>query len=215
MTNAMKASIAGLLLTASMASASAAVVQVGSITRNYGSSGATPASMPAGSCDTLNASSVTVRDSSGCQRFYDLFDFGAFNYSSFDHLTLTLNFGATNDVNMVTIPVVNITIPVLEDWRVRFASSPIVGSNVLHNMNEVGSPTSQAFNLLSTENVYNSIVANKKLYLWFSDEAAGANNFQLYSARLDVYGTALPEPGSMALAGIALGALALSRRRKR
>lgn len=203
MKSVLKALIAGLLLSSTMASA--AVVQVGSITRNYGTSGATPASMPAGSCDTLNANSVTVRDSSGCQRFYDVFNFGAINYSSLDHLTLTLTFGATNNVNYVFFP---------EDWRVRFASSAVTGSSVNQNMNEVAGTTTQSFDLLSSQDVYAAIAANKKLYLWFAEEGLGPNNFELYSARLDVYGTALPEPAGMALFGIALGALGAARRRR-
>jgi len=204
MKSALKALIAGLLLSSTMASA--AVVQVGSITRNYGTSGTTPASMPAGTCDTLNSNSVTIRDTgSGCQRFYDMFDFGAMQYGSLDRLVLTLSFSNTNNL--------------LEDWKVRFAQSPTVAVPTagLINMNEVGSAgTTQSFtlNFVNGGSVFTTVAANEKMYLWFSEEGFGAHNFTLSSARLDVYGTALPEPAGMALFGIALGALGVARRRR-
>lgn len=200
----LKTAIAGLLLGTTLSSAHAAVIQLGSVTKTYGT-GNGPASTGPGSCDTLNASSVTVRDGGSCtQRFYDLFDFSSLNYTSLDHLTLTLSFNSTNGFG--------------EDWRVRFAQSTTAASSNLMNMSEVGSAgTTQSFtfNAANGGSVFNNIAANEKMYLWFSEEGLGSHNFNLSSARLDVFGTAVPEPASMALFGIALGALGLSRRRAR
>lgn len=209
MKKVLKATLAGLLLTATVSVANAAVVQLGSISKTYGSGpgGSTPASLAGpGACDTLNANSVTVRDGGGgcTQRFFDLFDFSSLSYTSLDHLTLTLSFNNTNNF--------------LEDWRVRFAQSTTVASSILMNMSEVGSSgTTQAFTFDAANggSVFSTIAANEKMYLWFAEEGLGAHNFNLLSARLDVYGTAVPEPASMALFGIALGALGLSRRKTR
>ena len=209
----LKAVISGLLLSAAMSSASAAVV-VGSITKTYGTGQNTASTLSGGSCDTLNANSITVRDSSGCQRFYDKFDFSSINYAALDHLALTLSFGSTNNINNVVTIFGTFQFP--EDWKVRFADTTTHGSSTLQDMNSIAGPGSQTFNLLPSQaDVYANIAANKALYLWFADEAPGASNFELYSARLDVFGTAaVPEPTSIALFGIAIGALGMSRRRK-
>lgn len=79
MKQAFKNIIAGLLLSAAAVGASAAVVQLGSISKTYGT-GAATASTGAGSCDTLNAGSIKVTDNNGCNRFSDVFDFHGLNY---------------------------------------------------------------------------------------------------------------------------------------
>lgn len=204
MKNYLKTIISGLLLTAAVSSASATVVQLGSLSKTYGIGGST-ASTGAGSCDTLNANSINVTDSSGCARFSDLFDFHSLNYTSIDHLTLTLTFGTTNNFYLGVIP---------EDWRVRFADTTAHGSATLIDMSNVSGTTTQSFVLNASQaDVFGNIAANGKAYLWFADQALGANNFNLYSANLDVFGTAVPEPAGIALFALALGALAVSRRK--
>jgi hypothetical protein len=204
MRNFLTTVVAGLLLTAAAASASASVVQPGSVSKTYGT-GLSTASTGAGSCDTLNATCIRGTDAAGCTRFSDLFDFHSLNYTSIDHLTLTLTFSATNNA-FLFFP---------EDWEVRFADTTAHGSRSGIDMNSVGStPTTQSFVLNAAQaDVFSNIATNGKMYLWFADEALGANNFALYSAKLDVFGTAVPEPSGIALFGLALGGLAMLRRR--
>jgi hypothetical protein len=199
----LKTVVAGLLLTAAASSVSASVVQLGSISKTYGT-GLSTASTGSGSCDTLNANSIRVADASGCTRFSDLFDFHSLNYTSIDHLTLTLTFSITDNV-FLFFP---------EDWEVRFADTAAHGGSGI-DMNSVGrTPATQSFVLNPAQaDAFNNIASNGKMYLWFADEAVGANNFNLYSAKLDVFGTAVPEPSGIALFGLAHGALAMLRRR--
>jgi hypothetical protein len=201
----LKGVIAGLLLTATVTSAGAAVVNLGSINKTYGT-GQSTASTGTGSCDTINANSITVTDASKCARFSDEFNFQSIDYSSIDHLTLTLTFGATNNLYLGLFR---------EDWRVRFADSATSATPPNFDMTTASGTISQSFILNASQAaVFNNVVANGKMYLWFADQAAGANNFNLYSARLDVFGTEVPEPASLGLFGAALAALTMARRKK-
>ncbi|MDM4768348.1 PEP-CTERM sorting domain-containing protein [Pelomonas sp. SE-A7] len=175
---------------------------IGSIEHQYGSAaGKIATASTTGGCDTLNTNSITVRDGSNCgQRFVDLFDFTALNMSSVEKFVLTLNFASNNGV--------------LEWWAARPADSTVHGSASNSLLNTTGSTAiSQSFTFTSSLDVFNPIVNNDKFYLWFVENGPLSQNFTLNSAKLEVYGTAVPEPTSLALlAAAGLGLVAVRRK---
>lgn len=196
------AAAAAVVLAFSSIAANASVLA--SITHDYGSVDGANATNTFNSCDTLNASSITVRDTGGgCARFLDNFDFGAPLAGTVKSFTLTLNFGDTANG--------------LESWAMRPASSGTTGSSKMQNLTRSTASVSQNFTIDSVSNpdVFNAIVNNHNFYLWFSENGIGANNFTLNSATLDVNGDALPEPAGFALFGIAALALGVVTRRNR
>ncbi|QBL08342.1 PEP-CTERM sorting domain-containing protein [Rheinheimera sp. D18] len=193
---------------------------IGNIEHNYGTTSYIPSSMGTKSCDTKNANSITIKDtSSGCQRFADVFDFSALDFATISHFELDLTFSGTNN-RYCFIFCFN------EDWRILPASNGQRATLAEQTkLTRASGITQQTFvfdaNTLSS--LFNDIVDSKKFSLWFSEEAFGANNFNLYSANLSVYGTAasqpvadepakVPAPASIALLG--LGLLMLRRFKK-
>lgn len=215
MTKFLKSTISALLFGFCAMSANAAIITLGTIDKEYGSAigRGDKASTGGKSCDTLNAASITVRDSDpkSCARFTDTFDFSGMNYKSIDNLKLTLSFSDTNDLNYFLG-----FIPVAEDWRLIIADSTGKSSNQLLDMTNKKGVSSQTFmiNASTHANVFTNISNNGKFQMWFGDEAWGANNFTLRSATLEVTGTAVPEPSSIALFGISMLGVAFARRRK-
>lgn len=199
-----KFSLPALLLACSALSANAAVIQLGSISKAYGSAGGSVASTGTGSCDTLNTNSITVRDTSpsSCNRFSDLFNFSNLGYKSLDHLTLTLSFSDTGNAQA-------------EDWRMRPAVGTL-GSATLFDMTNSGNGSAtQSFTISAAQSDVFSLISNShNFYLWFAEQSTGADTFNLISAKLDVYGT-VPEPSSVALLALGLAGVGLLRRRAR
>lgn len=183
--------------------AQAATVSLGTIIHDYGSGAGqmAPASQGAGSCDVLNTNSVTVRSASGCQRFYDSFDFSTFGYDSIDRFELTLDFtGARNETFG------------FERWAPRPASSASGGSSQTATFLNASGPQSWVFD--DSLDVWDDIVSSGSFYLWMSRElVAGVNSVNLNYARLEVFGTERTEPpegtvsspGSLALASLGIG----------
>lgn len=188
---------------------------IGTVTHDYGTGSYAPLG---GSCDTLNADSVTVRNGSNCGRFYDAFDFSHLDYGSIDSFTLNVNFGDTADYQWLFIFLVS-----YEQWRVRPAASASDGSDINNstvNINRVSGQGSNSYTFDSTLDVFDEILDGESFYLWFNHAGwnlFGTHSFNLYSASLDVYGTpssTVPAPGVLGLLGMGLMGLGLRRRRR-
>jgi hypothetical protein len=100
-----------------------------------------------------------------------------------------------------------------ESWRARPGASTYEPA-----LTKVGDVlTSQTFTFGPGVDTFSSAVAAKNFNLWFAEEGIGANDFRLFDAKLSVFGeaAAVPEPSSLALAGLGVIALAGLRRRRK
>lgn len=191
---------------------------IGNIEHDYGSN-YIPSLMGGSACDVQQATHLTIKDSSGCQRFVEVFDFSHFSFDSIDYFQLDLTFSATSNDNCWWF------LCEFESWHVRPALNssyaPATGLPALIRANGV-TQQSFVFNASNLSSIFDEIVNNNAFYLWFAENSYGSDQFNLYSANLSIYGmpaqsapddvTPVPAPASIALLG--LGLLMLRRFKK-
>ncbi|MEZ4195363.1 MAG: hypothetical protein R3B53_03155 [Candidatus Paceibacterota bacterium] len=193
-----------VLLSAALLVVSAAQASpiLATITHDYGSGvgQVAPSSLGAGTCDTLNVNTVTIRSASNCQRFYDTFDLSGV-MGIIDSFTLTMDFtGARNE----TLG--------LERWAPRPASSATNGSLQVADLMAASGPQSWVFDATNLD-VFNDILASKQFVTWFSREALfGNNSVNVDYITLQVSGTpdtvnSVPNPGTLPLLGLAFSGM--------
>ncbi len=191
--------VAGLLAT----SAQATPVLLDTISHEYGNG--IGRIDPAGT-DTLFSNYVLVSERS-TSRFSDQLDFSGLSYDSIDHFVLTLTFAETKGLGGTGL---------LVDWRVRPGLSAYMPA-----MTKTGAtqPVTQSFTFDSSVDTFQAMVRDSAFSLLFVDQGAALNQFRLYDAKLEVFGTrrpaaSVPEPGTLALLGLSmLGGWALRRKR--
>lgn len=191
---------------------------IGNVEHNYGSS-SIPSALANGACDVQQATHLTIKDSSGCQRFVEVFDFSDFSFDSIDYFQLDLTFSATRNDNCLWI------FCEFESWHVRPAlNNSFAPATNLPALIRADGITQQSFvfNASNLSSIFDQIVNNNLFYLWFAENSLGSDQFNLYSANLSIYGTPaqsapddanpVPAPASIALLG--LGLLMLRRFKK-
>ncbi|WP_416308269.1 hypothetical protein [Neptunicella sp. SCSIO 80796] len=201
---------------------------IGSIAHDYGSQQYVPSSLnAANSCDTLGADSVNINDTaSGCGRFYDYFDFSSIEFDEVEKFVLTLTFSNAFDLEIDEVEIdlgffsFTVDMPNVEFWMVRPGASASSGSGYDYDHDQAilsnvftGEFTFDETNTGNT--IFQNMLDNRNFSLMFAEESIGSDNFNLYDAKLDIYGTAqVPEPAPLTLFLLGLMTLGLTRLRK-
>lgn len=212
--------VAGLTLSAFV---QASPILLDTITHNYGNQHYVPNSVKANknpNCDSAAADWLVIKDrKNGCQRFYDNFSFADLAYQSIDSFELLLSYSRTD--NRFVFP---------EQWQVRPGVSSSIPGYQYFDLNRVGNTITLGTFTFTRNNlaIFDQIVNAKNFSLWFAEDALGANDFRLYSASLNVYGSApqitpqnpdttvaVPAPAGIALFGLGLTLLGFARRNNR
>lgn len=215
--------VAGLTLSAFV---QASPILLDTITHNYGSQHYVPDSVKANknpNCDSAAQDWLVIKDrNNGCQRFYDNFSFADLAYQSIDSFELLLSYSDTN--NLWGLPIIG------EKWQVRPGVSSSTAGDQYFDLKLVGNTITADIFTFTRNNlaIFDQIVNAKNFSLWFAEDAWGANDFRLYSASLNVYGSApqitpqnpdttvaVPAPAGIALFGLGLTLLGFARRNKR
>lgn len=186
------------------------------MTRDYGTGDGQIDPRLAGTCDTLNSDSVTIRNTSGCQRFVDVFDFTDLLFDEIDYFELTVTYNENRRGGSILGFLFG------EHWAVRPAYGVATGeasSNTIPLLSTVAAtPITSSYQFTSSMDVFNSIVTNQQFYLWTAQQGTQTHEFNLFSATLSIFGTAsaseVSAPGSLALLGLGTALLGLRRRRK-
>ncbi|MEM6439145.1 MAG: hypothetical protein AAF763_05520 [Pseudomonadota bacterium] len=205
-----------LFAIAAMATEAQAVTSLGMFVNDYGSDAG---KVDPGGTDVLGADFVTVSDSSST-RFSDSFDlsglFGTFNPGFLiDRLELTLDFSEAGPSGFWFFGFG-------ESWNVRVQGSNSSASNddLFVQLNDASAPQSLTVSILSDTGSTDAFVHSlltENFEFWFSETTTLADNFDLDSAKLEVFGTAtvIPTPFALPLLASAFGVAALFRRGSR
>jgi hypothetical protein len=191
----------GLILLVTLLSVGTASASLlGSLTHDYGSG---EGKTDPGGTDPLSSDYVLVRDytdsGNNSDRFTDTFDYHSLAYDSIEEFVLTLEFSNT-DRSAFFVPV--------EDWRVRPGGTEVASE--YFDINRVGdNKATQSFTIDSGFSVFDTL-ADGSFEYWFAEESLFENQFKLYNATLEVYGTpsAVPLPAAVWLLGCGLVGLA-------
>lgn len=208
---------ATFLVAATLGGPAHAATLLGTFFRDYGSD---TGKVDPGGNDVLFGDFVRVSDQS-TNRFSDTINFGTVlttpNLATIDRLEVFVS--AANANEQVTLPFIG-TVPA-EIWLIRFqgTDSSEISDDSLVVLNS--NPMSQQITLSAATdfgsiNAFANSVSTGTLSFWFSEFTSGADQFDLYQVKLQVYGTLaaipLPAAGWLMLAG--LGGLGLAARRR-